>query len=159
VISQCFFVELTSLPSSNWRFCPRCSGIIASITLALLPVFCWCLRRCFAGIVAVVALVSLPSLHCCHHCAGIVVLIAMVLTPTGVFAGIPLASTPLLRWGFHWRHCWHHVFAVVALALLPCIMLASSPVFRWHHHPRHAGANAIILLAPLLSSPLLRLGW
>jgi hypothetical protein len=106
-------VALASLPTLRWH-CHPCHAGIFGVSSSLLQ---WCplCPRC-AGIVVVVALALSPSLHWCHCpcCADLVAVVALVLMTS-------------LRW---YHHCWHlchccaGIFAIVALA--------SVMLLHWH---------------------------
>ena len=105
----------------------------------------------FAGVIAVVTL--LPSLRWCPPPHP-------TITP-GVFAGVPLALLPLLRWRL--RHCFAGTVAVIASSPLlhwhcplSCTRIAASiaralsPLLRWCC-PRRTGVATSIALASLLT--------
>ncbi len=96
-------VVLALLPLLHWH----CDIIVLASSPTSLR---WHCCHCFDGAIAVVQ-VSLPLLHChcCCHCAGIVAVVALALSPS-----MRLLFLPLL----HWR-CLSHcacVFAIIALA-------------------------------------------
>jgi hypothetical protein len=118
-----------------------CDGIVALVTMALLPSSSWHCQPCCNGVIVIIDVqMSLPSLRwrCCPCHDGVVVLQTQAPLPLSQLQLLPLlqwglcrsqtsvviklALTPLLQWG----HCHHQsagVFAVVELALLPSLQL------------------------------------
>jgi hypothetical protein len=130
-------VALASLPALRWRHCQHCVVVAASIALALLPLLHRHLCPCHAGVVALVLPALPPALSWClcpsrtdvcpiamslvtlcqvwlvmlviimHHCAGVFILVALVLSPmlhlqcrqpcAGLFALVTLTSAPSHR--------------------------------------------------------------
>ncbi len=128
--------------------------------MALLPLLQWHCHRPQVGVIAIIAVALLSSLMCrcpCHHCDGVVALIAMALLPlmgmhlhhfcncnccphdNGIDAVVNVqASLPLSSW-----HCCSCNNGIVALDLQrPCcphcngavviLKLALLPSLQWH---------------------------
>jgi hypothetical protein len=119
--------KLVSSTLSQWRHhhC-QCTGIFAVVTMASLPLLCWCYCQDCTGIVS-----PLLSLHCSPYCADLFVLMS------------------------HWHHHRHYtrVVAPVNLACLRCcasvvalVTLALLPSVRWHHCPHCAGLLTLVVL-------------
>jgi hypothetical protein len=150
----------------HMRPCHHHDGIVALVTMALLPSMRRHLCRCCdcgcpphdIGVVVVVdAQVSLPSLsRCCCPCNKCVI----ALNPhwhccpcsNGVVAILKLALLPL----FQWHHCHHQcadILAIIAIVLLPLL--------QWHCCRQCPGIFAVIIaivaLMTMVSSPLLML--
>ncbi len=139
------------MPLSKYHCCPCCNGINEVFKLVSSPLSQWHHhRRQCAGILAIVTMALLPSLHWrhCQDCMGIVLpLLPLRCSPycADLFALMP-----------HWRHHRHctGVVAPVNLACLSCcasvvalVTLALSPTVRWHYHPHRAGLFALVVLA------------
>ncbi len=90
--SSCSTFGVTLLSLQWCSLCPRCTGVVAVVALALLPSLHWHHCPCCAGIVALVALVLLPPLRWCHHrwflCHHC----------TGIFTVVAVAPSRLLHW-------------------------------------------------------------
>jgi hypothetical protein len=113
-------ITLASFPSTRWRHCLCCTGIIALVALASAHWQC-CLQH-----IVLAELASLSALrwHSCLHCAGVGTVIALVVTTlrwcpclcAGATARIALATLPLR---------WCHLVALASSQVQCCDMLLS----------------------------------
>ncbi len=166
-------MTMVSLPLLMGRHpCHRIDGVIALITMALLPLI-WdsvvtlvmmALLPSSSWHCLFVAMVSVSSLMCrhpCHHCNGIVALITMALLPlirrclcchcnsdccpfcNSISAIVDLA------WSSSWRHCPCNNGVVAIINAQESVLLLS-----WCHYPHCDGGTAINAQASLQSGHL-----